>query len=125
MLLELSYIQDRDELIGPAVTQDILNEAHQYLYELARQVGVAETDIQPTFLVRRFLTLWTLRETAIRKSFSAGGAAFQSGQTLDAFAQKVHVYDGEIKQLLPKLTAENLTGKNPDQPFRAVRLYRG
>lgn len=125
MLLEISYIRDRDELLGPVVTQEVLNEAHEYLYTLAQQVGVEKEKIQPTFLVQRFLTLWTLKETAIQKSFSAAGAAFSGGNDIDAYAQKVHVYDAELNKIIPKLTAQNLTGSVPDTSFRAVRLYRG
>ena len=125
MLLQIADIRDQDELLGPVATEAMLSEAHDSLYLLAGQIGIAQDDIILTILVKRYLIAYTFWRTAVQKSYSAGGSAYRGGDAVDSYGSKVKYYADEVKQLEPKLTKETLTGAAPEQTFRAVRLNRG
>ena len=127
MLLTLEDLEGRDELLGPVVSSESIDEAHEALYSLAKQCNVASEDITATFWVKRYITAYAFHRTAILKSYSAGGSTYRGGDDKDAYAQKIAIYAAELKELKATVTAEALTGssENNDGSFRAVRLYRG
>lgn len=126
LLVELTDIQTRDELLGPLVDETTLEEAHEALYVTAMNCHVDITDVTDTFWVRRYVEAYSFWRTAILKSYSAGGSAYASSEEKDFYAQKIVFYEKELKTLESKVTAQMLTGSETNSSgFRAVHLYRG
>lgn len=124
--IELAEIAPRDELLGPLVDQTTLAEAHEALYVTAMNCHVDREDITATYWVKRYIESYCFWRTAILKSYSTGGSAYNSGEEKDSYAQKIAFYEKELKSLENKVTAQMLTGKETNNGgFRAVRLYRG
>ena len=127
MLLTLNDLEERDELLGPVVSSESLDEAHEALYSFAKQCNVASESVTATYWVKRYLAAYAFHRTAVLKSYSAGGSAFRGGDDTDSYAKKIALYAAELKELKATVTAEALTGssENNEGSFRAVRLYRG
>ena len=126
MLLTVDDLIAKDELLGPVLTEETLADAHEYLYYLASQVGVEKSKVQATVLVKRFITAYAFRATAVNKSFGLPGSMYSDGKDVDAYAKKVQIYSDEVKTLENRLqTAEALTGASQSSGFRAVKIFRG
>nr|DAX98308.1 MAG TPA: hypothetical protein [Caudoviricetes sp.] len=124
--IELAEIAPRDELLGPLVDQTTLAEAHEALYVTAMNCHVDREDITATYWVKRYIESYCFWRTAILKSYSTGGSAYNSGEEKDSYAQKIAFYEKELKALESKVTAQMLTGSETNSGgFRAVHLYRG
>lgn len=126
MLLQADALQDKDELLGASVTDDLITEAEEYLRAAAASLGVAWDAVQLTYYVRRFLTVYVFRELCIRKSYT-GAQAWGSGgvDDKDSYAGKYSFYRDEMKRLEASMTAAALTGEAVSNGYGSVELYRG
>lgn len=126
MLLQADALQDKDELLGASVTDDLITEAEEYLRASAAGLGVAWDTVQPTYYVRRFLTVYVFRELCIRKSYT-GAQAWGSGgaDDKDSYAGKYSFYRDEMKRLEASMTAAALTGEAQTVSYGSIELYRG
>lgn len=126
MLLQADALQNKDELLGASVTDDLITEAEEYLRAAAAGLGVAWDTVQPTYYVRRFLTVYVFRELCIRKSYT-GAQAWGSGgaDDKDSYAGKYSFYRDEMKRLEASMTAAALTGEAVSNGYSSVELYRG
>ena len=126
MLLQADALQDKDELLGASVTDDLIKEAEEYLRAAAAGLGVAWDAVQPTYYVRRFLTVYVFRELCIRKSYT-GAQAWGSGgaDDKDSYAGKYSFYRDEMKRLEASMTAAALTGEAQTVSYGSIELYRG
>ena len=82
--------------------------------------------MQPTYYVRRFLTVYVFRELCIRKSYT-GAQAWGSGAAddKDSYAGKYSFYRDEMKRLEASMSAAALTGEAVSRGYGSVALYRG
>ena len=118
-------LKDKDELLGTSVTDDLIAEAEEYLRAAAEGLGVAWEAVQPTYYVRRFLTVYVFRELCIRRSFT-GAQTWGSGTgDQDSYAGKYGFYRDEMKRLEASMTAQALTGAAVQSGYSSVQLYRG
>ena len=126
MLLQADALQDKDELLGTSVTDALISEAEEYLRAAAAGLGVAWDTVQPTYYVRRFLTVYVFRELCVRKSYT-GARAWGSGgaDDKDSYAGKYGFYRDEMKRLEASMTAQALTGAAVSNGYGSVELYRG
>ena len=125
MLLQATELRDKDELLGTSVTDDLIAEAEEYLRAAAEGLGVAWEAVQPTYYVRRFLTVYVFRELCIRRSFT-GAQTWGSGTgDQDSYAGKYGFYRDEMKRLEASMTAQALTGAAVQSGYSSVQLYRG
>lgn len=129
MLLEIDDIANKDALLGPVLTGDIMQEADDALYALAAQYGAAREDVKKGFWVERYVEAYAFYRAALKNSYSAGGTAYNEGDSEDAYAQKVKFYQNEIKSLESKMSYKVLTGKDrtgSTGPYLStIRLHRG
>lgn len=126
MLLQADNLKDKDELLGALVTEELIAEAEEYLRAAAAGLGVAWDTVQPTYYVRRFLTVYVFRELCVRKSYT-GARAWGSGgaDDKDSYAGKYGFYRDEMKRLEASMTAQALTGEAVSNGYGSVELYRG
>ena len=126
MLLQVNDLKDKDELLGESVTEALIGEAEEYLRAAAAGLGVAWDTVQPTYYVRRFLTVYVFRELCMRKSYT-GAQAWGSGSAddKDSYAGKYSFYCDEMKRLEASMTAAALTGEAVSKGYGSVELYRG
>lgn len=118
-------LKDKDELLGTSVTDTLIAEAEEYLRASADGLGVAWETVQPTYYVRRFLTVYVFRELCIRRSFT-GAQTWGSGVgDQDSYAGKYGFYRDEMKRLEASMTAQALTGAAVQSGYGSVQLYRG
>lgn len=129
MLLGIEDIADKDALLGPVLTQDIMQEADDALYALAAQYGAAREDVKKGFWVERYVEAYAFYRAALKNSYSAGGQPYNEGDSEDAYAQKVKFYQNEIKRLESKMSYKAFTGKEQagsTGPYLStIRLHRG
>lgn len=126
MLLQVDDLRDKDDLLGESVTEALIGEAEEYLRASAEGLGVAWETVQPTYYVRRFLTVYVFRELCMRKSYT-GSQAWGSGSAddKDSYAGKYGFYCDEMKRLEASMTAQALTGAAVKSGYGSVQLYRG
>lgn len=126
MLLQVNDLKDKDELLGESVTEALIGEAEEYLRAAAAGLGVAWDTVQPTYYVRRFLTVYVFRELCMRKSYT-GAQAWGSGSAddKDSYAGKYSFYRDEMKRLEASMTVQALTGAAVQSGYGSVQLYRG
>lgn len=125
MLLQADALQDKDELLGASVTDDLITEAEEYLRAAAAGLGVAWDAVQPTYYVRRFLTVYVFRELCIRKSYTGAQAWGSDSDDRDSYAGKYSFYRDEMKRLEASMTAAALTGEAAGSSYGSIALYRG
>ena len=125
MLLQADALQDKDELLGASVTDDLIKEAEEYLRAAAAGLGVAWDAVQPTYYVRRFLTVYVFRELCIRKSYTGAQAWGSGSDDRDSYAGKYSFYRDEMKRLEASMTAAALTGAAAGSSYGSIALYRG
>lgn len=124
MLLQATELRDKDELLGTSVTDDLIAEAEEYLRAVAAGLGVAWEAVQPTYYVRRFLTVYVFRELCMRKSFT-GAQPWGGSDDRDSYAGKYSFYRDEMKRIEASMTAVALTGTAVSSSYGAVELHRG
>ena len=125
MLLQADALLDKDELLGASVTDDLIKEAEEYLRAAAAGLGVAWDAVQPTYYVRRFLTVYVFRELCIRKSYTGAQAWGSGSDDRDSYAGKYSFYRDEMKRLEASMTAAALTGAAAGSSYGSIALYRG
>ena len=125
MLLQADALQDKDELLGASVTDDLITEAEEYLRAAAAGLGVAWDTVQPTYYVRRFLTVYVFRELCMRKSYTGTQTWGSGSDDRDSYAGKYSFYRDEMKRLETSMTATALTGEAVSNGYGSVELYRG
>ena len=125
MLLQADALRDKDELLGASVTGDLIAEAEEYLRAAAAGLGVAWDAVQPTYYVRRFLTVYVFRELCMRKSFTGAQTWGSGAGDQDSYAGKYGFYRDEMKRLEASMTAQALTGAAVQSGYGSVQLYRG
>ena len=125
MLLQADALRDKDELLGASVTDDLITEAEEYLRAAAAGLGVPWEAVQPTYYVRRFLTVYVFRELCIRKSYTGAQAWGSSADDKDSYAGKYSFYRDEMKRLEASMTAAALTGEAQTVSYGSIELYRG
>lgn len=115
-----------DELLGPNVLESTLQKAENWLYVLAKKLGVQESDVIRSFIVDELVTLYCYRETCMNKSASLTGQYSRNGQDDDFYSKKLKYINNRISVLEAQITAEQLTGR-PDKyvGYRSIPLYRG
>ena len=64
MLYEFQSMIFDDELLGPNVLESTLQKAENWLYVLAKRLGVKEGDVIRSFITDELVTLYCYRETA-------------------------------------------------------------
>lgn len=122
-----SSIRGADELLGPNVTQDVLEKANQWLEYLAERLGVDKSDIKPSYAVQELVTAFVYKEICVRKSYSATGVAWRDGERGDYYSQKLAYYDNQLRILEKRVTAADLTGERTGKykGYRAIGIARG
>lgn len=121
-------LQFKDELLGPSVTEDIIDTAIEWLYYFANSLGVAKDDIEDTFVVRELVSAYAFREVCFVKSKGAGGTYYREDSGTDMYGKKLSYYDKRIEYLEARITAQDLVGNNGQKQYpsyRTVRLERG
>ena len=125
MLLQADALRDKDELLGVSVTDDLITEAEEYLRAAAAGLGVAWDAVQPTYYVRRFLTVYVFRELCMRKSYTGTQTWGSGSDDRDSYAGKYSFYRDEMKRLEASMTAAALTGEAQTVSYGSIELYRG
>ena len=125
MLLAVEDLKGKDELLGESVAQGLIGEAEEYLRASAEGLGVAWETVQPTYYVRRFLTVYVFRELCIRRSFTGAQTWGSGAGDQDSYAGKYGFYRDEMKRLEASMTAQALTGAAVQSGYGSVQLYRG
>ena len=75
MLYDLAEMAFMDELLGKNVTKDDLAIAEKWLYLFAQRLGVEQAKVIRSFVADELVTLYTYRETCVRKAYSLPGVA--------------------------------------------------
>lgn len=115
-----------DELLGPNVLETTLTKAEQWLYVLAKRLGVQESDVIRSFVADELVTLYCYRETCMNKAASLVGPYSRGGQDDDYYSKKLTYINARIAVLENQITAEQLTGQPAKYAgYRCIPLYRG
>lgn len=126
MLYEFQEMTFNDELLGPNVLETTLTKAEQWLYVLAKRLGVQERDVIRSFVVDELVTLYCYRETCMNKAASLTGQYSRNGQDDDYYSKKLKYINDRIAVLENQITAEQLTGQPAKYAgYRCIPLYRG
>lgn len=126
MLYEFQEMTFDDELLGPNVLETTLKKAEQWLYVLAKRLGVQESDVIRSFVADELVTLYCYRETCINKAASLVGQYSRNGQDDDYYSKKLTYINARIAVLENQITAEQLTGQPAKYAgYRCIPLYRG
>ncbi|MDU3930351.1 MAG: hypothetical protein E7H05_02590 [Veillonella sp.] len=126
MLYEFQEMTFDDELLGPNVLETTLTKAEQWLYVLAKRLGVQESDVIRSFVADELVTLYCYRETCINKAASLVGHYSRNGQDDDYYSKKLTYINARIAVLENQITAEQLTGQPAKYAgYRCIPLYRG
>ncbi|WP_298608040.1 hypothetical protein [uncultured Veillonella sp.] len=126
MLYEFQEMTFNDELLGPNVLETTLTKAEQWLYVLAKRLGVQESDVIRSFVADELVTLYCYRETCMNKAASLIGQYSRNGQDDDYYSKKLTYINARIAVLENQITAEQLTGQPVKYAgYRCIPLYRG
>lgn len=126
MLYEFQEMIFDDELLGPNVLETTLTKAEQWLYVLAKRLGVQESDVIRSFVADELVTLYCYRETCMNKAASLVGPYSRGGQDDDYYSKKLTYINARIAVLENQITAEQLTGQPAKYAgYRCIPLYRG
>ena len=126
MLYEFQNMTFDDELLGPNVLETTLTQAEQWLYVLAKRLGVQESDVIRSFVADELVTLYCYRETCMNKAASLVGQYSRNGQDDDYYSKKLTYINARIAVLENQITAEQLTGQPAKYAgYRCIPLYRG
>ena len=126
MLYEFQSMIFDDELLGPNVLERTLKKAENWLYVLAKRLGVKEGDVIRSFIVDELVTLYCYRETSMNKSASLTGQYSRNGNDDDYYSKKLKYINNRIAVLENQITAEQLTGQPSKYAgYRSIPLYRG
>lgn len=126
MLYEFQEMTFYDELLGPNVLETTLTKAEQWLYVLAKRLGVQESDVIRSFVADELVTLYCYRETCMNKAASLIGQYSRNGQDDDYYSKKLTYINARIAVLENQITAEQLTGQPAKYAgYRCIPLYRG
>lgn len=126
MLYEFQEMTFDDELLGPNVLETTLKKAEQWLYVLAKRLGVQESDVIRSFVADELVTLYCYRETCMNKAASLVGQYSRNGQDDDYYSKKLTYINARIAVLESQITAEQLTGQPAKYAgYRCIPLYRG
>lgn len=126
MLYEFQEMTFDDELLGPNVLETTLTKAEQWLYVLAKRLGVQESDVIRSFVADELVTLYCYRETCMNKAASLIGPYSRGGQDDDYYSKKLTYINARIAVLENQITAEQLTGQPAKYAgYRCIPLYRG
>ncbi|MDU1048842.1 MAG: hypothetical protein E7A40_00705 [Veillonella sp.] len=126
MLYEFQEMTFDDELLGPNVLETTLTKAEQWLYVLAKRLGVQESDVIRSFVADELVTLYCYRETCMNKAASLIGQYSRNGQDDDYYSKKLTYINARIAVLENQITAEQLTGQPAKYAgYRCIPLYRG
>ncbi|WP_311531428.1 hypothetical protein [uncultured Veillonella sp.] len=126
MLYEFQEMTFDDELLGPNVLETTLTKAEQWLYVLAKRLGVQESDVIRSFVADELVTLYCYRETCMNKAASLVGQYSRNGQDDDYYSKKLTYINARIAVLENQITAEQLTGQPAKYAgYRCIPLYRG
>ncbi len=126
MLYEFQEMTFDDELLGPNVLETTLKKAEQWLYVLAKRLGVQESDVIRSFVADELVTLYCYRETCMNKAASLVGQYSRNGQDDDYYSKKLAYINARIAVLENQITAEQLTGQPAKYAgYRCIPLYRG
>lgn len=126
MLYEFQEMTFNDELLGPNVLETTLTKAEQWLYVLAKRLGVQESDVIRSFVADELVTLYCYRETCMNKAASLVGQYSRNGQDDDYYSKKLTYINARIAVLENQITAEQLTGQPAKYAgYRCIPLYRG
>lgn len=126
MLYEFQEMTFDDELLGPNVLKTTLTKAEQWLYVLAKRLGVQESDVIRSFVADELVTLYCYRETCMNKAASLVGQYSRNGQDDDYYSKKLTYINARIAVLESQITAEQLTGQPAKYAgYRCIPLYRG
>lgn len=129
-LYETESIRLADDLLGPGITDDIMEKAEKWLAYFAATLDVDADKIVPSFVVTELITAYAMREVCIKKSYGAGAPVWAGSNqnrtgNLDYYGQKLKFYENKIKDLENRITAADLTGDDEQKGYRSVNLYRG
>lgn len=126
MLYEFQEMTFDDELLGPNVLETTLTKAEQWMYVLAKRLGVKESDVIRSFVADELVTLYCYRETCMNKAASLIGQYSRNGQDDDYYSKKLKYINDRIAVLENQITAEQLTGQPAKYAgYRCIPLYRG
>lgn len=126
MLYEFQSMIFNDELLGPNVLESTLKKAENWLYVLAKRLGVKEGDVVRSFIADELVTLYCYRETCMNKSASLTGQYSRNSQDDDCYSKKLKYINNRIAVLENQITAEQLTGQPSKYAgYRSIPLYRG
>lgn len=126
MLYEFQNMTFDDELLGPNVLETTLTKAEQWLYVLAKRLGVQESDVIRSFVADELVTLYCYREACMNKAASLVGQYSRNGQDDDYYSKKLTYINARIAVLENQITAEQLTGQPAKYAgYRCIPLYRG
>ena len=126
MIYEFQEMTFDDELLGPNVLETTLTKAEQWLYVLAKRLGVQESDVIRSFVADELVTLYCYRETCMNKAASLVGPYSRGGQDDDYYSKKLTYINARIVVLENQITAEQLTGQPAKYAgYRCIPLYRG
>lgn len=126
MLYEFQEMTFDDELLGPNILETTLTKAEQWLYVLAKRLGVQESDVIRSFVADELVTLYCYRETCMNKAASLVGQYSRNGQDDDYYSKKLTYINARIAVLENQITAEQLTGQPAKYAgYRCIPLYRG
>lgn len=126
MLYEFQNMTFDDELLGLNVLETTLTKAEQWLYVLAKRLGVQESDVIRSFVADELVTLYCYRETCMNKAASLVGQYSRNGQDDDYYSKKLTYINARIAVLENQITAEQLTGQPAKYAgYRCIPLYRG
>ena len=99
MLYEFQEMTFDDELLGPNVLETTLTKAEQWLYVLAKRLGVQESDVIRSFVADELVTLYCYRETCMNKAASLVGQYSRNGQDDDYYSKKLTYINARIAVL--------------------------
>ncbi len=131
LLVTVDELMVKDDLLGTSVTEDVIQEAQDYLFQVASEMNIDVALVQPTYTVKRFITMYVFKELCMRKSYvGTRNTTYgkSSSDDADSYALKYEFYKNELTTLERGLTESALTGTTSHSGaggYRTISIHRG
>ena len=131
LFVTVDELYTKDDLLGNSVTEEVIEEAQEYLFQIARSMNINADLVMPTYTVKRFITMYVFKELCMRKSYvGTRNTTYgkSSSEDADSYALKYEFYKNELTLLERSLTEVALTGTSSDNKtggYRTIAIHRG